>query len=346
MSIVQSSFDLDDQKKFKIVIIGDAAAGKTCLLTRYLEDIFLENSRPTPGVNVKKKEEVITINEKEGKQSGRHYSRQFEYWDLGGQRLFEQLRGMYMKGADGIILCFSLNDERSFISTAETASEVETQPETITRAAPTFKNRVKESQESEVRDKTASKSDHSIGKFLQEMISTFGASDVKEIPLLLVGCKSDLDMKVNERHITTVVRKLREAGMNLVSYEKNESTIEIFAKHHLKFNRMWEAEKWRTGPGWVETSSKLGSGVSDVFEIVKKVLFERSTFQSEEIMRRAVPRVKISGVRIMTDKSHNHAVNRRYGKPGLTNQAKDDEKDSDSKNDSKPRMKRDLERVW
>ncbi|MHA2335179.1 MAG: Rab family GTPase [Candidatus Hodarchaeales archaeon] len=308
MSIQSRSFDLDDAKKFKIVIIGDAAAGKTCLLTRYLEDIFLENSRPTPGVNVKKKEEIITISNKRGKQDhGRHHSRQFEYWDLGGQRLFEQIRTMYMKGSDGIILCFNLNDERSFIS-------------------------------------TTGEDDHSIGKFIKEMIDAFGKDQVKDIPVLLVGTKNDLTIKVESRHVVSVIRKLRKAGMNIISYEKNPgSDMFVFGKHHLKFNRMWEAEKWRTGSGWIPTSSKLGNGVQDVFEIMRIVLFEASTFLSEEIKQKTVPRVSLSGIRAVTGQRSRYksSYNRRDSNSTST---KGYEK---SENSQKSRSKkRNRERVW
>jgi len=303
LAIRSRRFELDDQKKFKICLIGDAAAGKTCLLTRYLEDIFLENSRPTPGVNVKKKEEIVTISDKKGqKDHGRHHSRNFEYWDLGGQQLFEQLRTMYMKGADGIILCFNMNDERSFVA-------------------------------------NQSEHDHSVGKFLKEMISVFGSTDVKEIPIVLVGTKSDLEAKIDTRLIKSVVRKLRKAGMNIISYEKGMgSDVAVFGKHHLKFNRMWEAEKWQTGDGWVKTSSKVGNGVIDVFDVMKNILFEISTFNREEVKQRSSPRVSISGVRAMTDNPGG-----RYSyRPKKTAQ-----KAASNPDPSKGRKtKRDLERVW
>lgn len=118
------------------------------------------------------------------------------------------------------------------------------------------------------------------------MISAFGKKDVKNIPVLLADCKSDLEQKIDNAYIDLAVKYLREAGLNIVSYEKNGSDIEVFAKHHLRFNRMWEAEKWRTGPGWIKISSKLGTGVTDAFTVMKKELFEVSTFQREDIKRR------------------------------------------------------------
>ncbi|MHA2297808.1 MAG: ADP-ribosylation factor-like protein [Candidatus Hodarchaeales archaeon] len=180
------------------------------------------------------------------KQEKSYQKRQFEYWDLGEQGLIDQIQTINMKGSDGIILCFNLNDEKSIV-------------------------------------RTLGDDDHSIGKFIKEMIKIFGKDQVKDIPILLVGTKDDLPVKVDSRRVDSVIRKLRKADMNIISHEKSPSgEMSAVGKHHLKSNRMREAEKWRTGPGWISTSSKLGTGVHDVFDIIKKVLFEASALLSEE----------------------------------------------------------------
>ncbi|MHA1168046.1 MAG: Rab family GTPase [Candidatus Hodarchaeales archaeon] len=301
-------FDIDSDKKFKVVIIGDARAGKTCLLTKYLEDIFLENSRPTAGVNVKSKEEIITISKKSNENAhGRHYSRNFEYWDLGGQRLFEQLRMLYLKGADGIILCFNLNDNRSFVDST---------PE-----------------------------DHSVGKFIKESMEVFGKG-IKEVPILLVGTQCDLEQKVVNHHINVAVRKLREAGMNILSYDYENNGLAVYTRQHEIAKRMWEAEKWRTGPGWIKTSSKSGEGVLEAFDIIKRALFYISTYQSDEIMQKVSPfdtsNVALPGIRIMTGISAKHDVLRRKGAISARSAADSDK----TKFDTEPRRKRNLERAW
>ncbi|MHA2298954.1 MAG: Rab family GTPase [Candidatus Hodarchaeales archaeon] len=294
-------FKMDKEKKFKICIIGDAGTGKTCLLTRYMDGIFLENSRPTTGVNIKEKEEIITISSREGRRTGRHYSEQFEYWDLGGQKLFKQVREIYLKGSDGIILCFTLDDRGSFLSV----------PGHV---------------------------DRSVGVFIREMMNVFGTKPLKEIPVLIVGTKNDLvkgngveTKAINPQMVTNVSKKLREAGMNIVAYEKDSNEISVFAKHHQDFDRMWEVDKWKTSTNWIKTSSKTGQGVNDVFQIMKNVMFQVSTFQSEKILQETKTRTIIPpGVRAMASKSNKQARKK-----------KDSEKE-----EKKSRAKRNLDRAW
>ncbi|MFW9997266.1 MAG: Rab family GTPase [Candidatus Odinarchaeota archaeon] len=294
-------FELDAEKKFKICLIGDAEVGKTCLLTRYLEDIFLENSRPTSGVDIKEKEEIVSISERSGSRDGRYHSQQFEYWDLGGQELFEQVRGMYLKGADGILLCFSLTEGGSFVDIPGHGGKP-------------------------------------VGGFVKELIKALG-SEVKEIPVLVVGTKNDLvgdeEEAVNPKHVTIAARKLRKAGMNIISHEKDSQVdsreLNVFAKHHEKFNRMWEVEKWKTGINWIKTSSKTSEGVKEAFEIMKKVLFQASMYQVEEVMKEK--RIQLPGLRMVAE-------------PRAKNTQTPGKEVSEGDKTDKKTVKRDLERVW
>ena len=46
-----SSLQNDDSYTYRIVIVGDSGCGKTCLLTRYTEDLFFTNFHTTVGMS-------------------------------------------------------------------------------------------------------------------------------------------------------------------------------------------------------------------------------------------------------------------------------------------------------
>ncbi|MHA1168045.1 MAG: Rab family GTPase [Candidatus Hodarchaeales archaeon] len=234
---------LDEDKKWKVVIIGDSNIGKTCLLERYINDKFLENPKLTIGAQITKTKEIITIRAKPGSKEdpGQHVERQFEFWDLGGHKLFEQVRTSYLQGADGILLCFSLNDHRSISG--------------------------KDLYDADI---------HSIDRSLKE-ISIALKEQVREVPILLVGTKSDLERKIDEKQIDKEVANLRKEGLNILSYEIIDNQVKAYGKYYEEYNRPWETDKWRTGVGRIFTSSKTGENVLQTFEIMKRALYDLST---------------------------------------------------------------------
>ncbi len=87
----------------KAVLIGDGAVGKTSMRRNYLGEEFIEGHLATIGVDLATKRvlydgEVI----------------KFILWDLAGQPSFEQVRGHYYHGSNGIILVYSITDPTSF----------------------------------------------------------------------------------------------------------------------------------------------------------------------------------------------------------------------------------------
>lgn len=88
---------------FKIIVVGDAAVGKTALAIRYSQNRFQEDYLLTLGVNFLSR--LVIMNCTRIK---------LQIWDTGGQELFRQLRSYYFKGANGGLLCYSITDRRSF----------------------------------------------------------------------------------------------------------------------------------------------------------------------------------------------------------------------------------------
>jgi small GTP-binding protein len=89
-------------KAIKLVVVGDGAVGKTCLLVVYAKGTFPTEYIPTVFENYKTK---VTI-------GGEEYNVQL--WDTAGQEELENVRVLSYPSTDCFILCFSVADRRSF----------------------------------------------------------------------------------------------------------------------------------------------------------------------------------------------------------------------------------------
>jgi small GTP-binding protein len=87
---------------FKLLIIGEATVGKTCLLLRYADDSFTRNPIKTIGIDFKTK--FITINNSVIK---------LQIWDTAGQERFRTITKSYYKDANGIILTYDISNSDS-----------------------------------------------------------------------------------------------------------------------------------------------------------------------------------------------------------------------------------------
>ncbi len=92
--------------KFKLVLFGNAAVGKTSLVERYINNRFEGQYLSTLGYNVYERQ--IDISE-----SG-DYSVTFVIFDIGGQEQFKELRKKYAAGAQAALLVYSITDRDSF----------------------------------------------------------------------------------------------------------------------------------------------------------------------------------------------------------------------------------------
>ena len=98
---------------FKVVIVGDPGVGKSSLLMRYIDDMFVENQVSTIGVDFKVKH--LTVNKKRIKLS---------IWDTAGQERFRTLTSSYYRGAHGIIVMYDATNGRSFTNLAYWLGEI------------------------------------------------------------------------------------------------------------------------------------------------------------------------------------------------------------------------------
>ncbi len=89
-------------KLFKILIIGDAATGKTALVQQYLTGQFSDNVRITIGVNFYTKRLEVA----EG-------SFILQIWDLGGCERFRCLLSPYFLGTDAVLFLYDITNPSS-----------------------------------------------------------------------------------------------------------------------------------------------------------------------------------------------------------------------------------------
>jgi small GTP-binding protein len=87
----------------KIVVVGDSCVGKTCLLFRYVRDVYDPNTESTLGVEFMTK---IVETEK--------HRIQLQLWDTAGQELFRSVTRGYYRGSAGAFLVFDLTNHDTF----------------------------------------------------------------------------------------------------------------------------------------------------------------------------------------------------------------------------------------
>ena len=93
----------EENISFKILLVGDSEVGKTSFILRFCEDKFKEDSISTIGLDTKTK--FIKRNNKKI---------QLIIWDTAGQERFKSLAKNTFKGAQGILLMYSINKKSSF----------------------------------------------------------------------------------------------------------------------------------------------------------------------------------------------------------------------------------------
>ena len=96
--------------KFKVLITGPAAVGKTSLMNRFVHNEFKGDYASTIGAKFLTKE--IDIKTDDPDEEGAHV--QLSLWDIGGQPRFVDVRTTFYRGSQGAILVYDLVREETF----------------------------------------------------------------------------------------------------------------------------------------------------------------------------------------------------------------------------------------
>ncbi len=97
----------------KVIVVGDAAVGKTSLVVRYVKGIFNPSYIITLGVNFFLQD--IVVHDK---------ILRMQIWDTAGQERFGPIRERYFLGARGAVLVYDKSNPNSFANLINWINEV------------------------------------------------------------------------------------------------------------------------------------------------------------------------------------------------------------------------------
>ena len=89
----------------KVILIGEAGVGKTCIIVRFINNEYYENAPSTTGANYASK--VLEFKE---------YNKnlQYEIWDTAGEERYRGLAKIFYKDAAIAILVYDITNRKSF----------------------------------------------------------------------------------------------------------------------------------------------------------------------------------------------------------------------------------------
>lgn len=97
----------------KVVLVGDSGVGKTNILSRYIKDEFMSESKATLGVEFATK--ILVSNQKRIR---------IQIWDTAGQERYRAITNSYYVNAKGAIVVFDITKHSSFESVDKWVNEL------------------------------------------------------------------------------------------------------------------------------------------------------------------------------------------------------------------------------
>lgn len=88
---------------FKLVLLGEASVGKSCLVVRFAKGEFYEYQEPTIGAAFMT--QTVNLGDVAVK---------FEIWDTAGQERYKSLAPMYYRGAAAAVIVYDVTSKESF----------------------------------------------------------------------------------------------------------------------------------------------------------------------------------------------------------------------------------------
>jgi small GTP-binding protein len=104
---------------FKLVLLGDTAVGKSCLVVRFVRDEFFEFQEPTIGAAFLT--QTVALDDATVK---------FEIWDTAGQERYRSLAPMYYRGAAAAIIVYDITNPDSFAGAKSWVKELQRRGDT------------------------------------------------------------------------------------------------------------------------------------------------------------------------------------------------------------------------
>ena len=95
--------EIEVDKTFKVIILGDSQVGKTCILRRYVHGAYEQSTRATIGADFDSKilnvcDWIVNLN----------------IWDTAGQDIYRSITTQYYRQVSGIVIVFDVAKRASF----------------------------------------------------------------------------------------------------------------------------------------------------------------------------------------------------------------------------------------
>ena len=91
-------------EKIKIFTLGNQSVGKSCFISKFVDDYFSDTYLMTAGMDNMSK--TITLS------NGKTYS--VIFWDTAGQEMFKSISLNSIKKADGVLLLYDITEKKTF----------------------------------------------------------------------------------------------------------------------------------------------------------------------------------------------------------------------------------------
>jgi len=101
---------------YKLVLLGDAAVGKSSSVERFVKNEFFEFQQPTIGAAFLT--QSVQLDD---------YIVRFEIWDTAGQERYRSLAPMYYRGAAAALVVYDITDQDSFTGAKTWIEELQRQ---------------------------------------------------------------------------------------------------------------------------------------------------------------------------------------------------------------------------
>ena len=108
--------DVDEyDMMIKVILIGDSGVGKTNIMSKFLKNQFLENSKATVGVEFGSK---LFIHE--------NHKIKAQIWDTAGQEKYKAITGAYYKGSKGALVIYDITRKDTFSNIDKWVNDLKT----------------------------------------------------------------------------------------------------------------------------------------------------------------------------------------------------------------------------
>ena len=109
----------DDESKedflFKMVVVGDSGVGKTNIMSKFVRNVFSEDTKTTIGVEFATKR--IQVDKKVAR---------VQIWDTAGQERYRAITNSYYRGAHAAVVVYDITNSISFNNVKKWITEIRT----------------------------------------------------------------------------------------------------------------------------------------------------------------------------------------------------------------------------